>query len=206
VNSTIVAALIAGGATAVVAVASFLTTRSMTLRQLAAARQSRLWDKQAATYADALTAIRWRQVRRRLELLTVVNRGRSLPEEKPPVNWEELQGRLFAFASPEVLVALKAAGDAGILAEGFLLELGGQIRKAIDFVVDSRLSEALHGDYDFDPEADSSDEIKPLIAKAQRAIQSANDKDDALIDVIRADLQGDEGRARRHRASASRSR
>ena len=167
----------------------------MTLRQLAAARQSRLWDKQAATYADAITAIRWRQERRRRELFTVVNSGRPLPEENPPVDWGELQGRLFAFASPEVLVALKAAGDAGILAEGFLLELGGQIRKAIDFTVDSRLSEALHGDYDFDREADSSDEIEPLIAKAQRAIQSANDKDDALIDVIRADLQGDEGRA-----------
>jgi hypothetical protein len=126
----------------------------MTIRQLAAARQSRLWDKQAATYADAITAIRWRQARRSSELFTVVNSGRPLPEEKPPVNWEELQGRLFAFASPEVLVALKAAGDAGTLAEGFLLELGGQIRKAIDFTVDSRLSEALHGDYDFDREAD----------------------------------------------------
>lgn len=86
----------------------------MTIRQLAAARQSRLWDKQAATYVDAITAIRWRQVRRSRELSTVVNSGRPLAEEKPPVNWEELQGRLFAFASPEVLVALKAANDAGI--------------------------------------------------------------------------------------------
>ena len=34
----------------------------------------------------------------------------------------------------------------------------------------------------------STDEIERLIGKAQRAVQSANDKDDELIDVIRADL------------------
>ena len=167
----------------------------MTIRQLAAARQSRLWDKQAATYADAITAIRWRQVRRSRELSTVVKNGRPLPEEKPPVNWEELQGRLFAFASPEVLVALKAANDAGILAEGFLLVLRIMIGKAVGLKVDDLIRKADDPDSYLDRAYDSTDDIELKIGNAQRAIQSANDKDDALIDVIRADLQGDEGRA-----------
>ena len=168
----------------------------MTLRQLTAARQSRLWDKQAATYADAITAIQWQQARRRRELSAAVHTGRLMPEANPPVDWGELQGRLFAFASPEVLVALKAAGDAGNLAEGSCLELQDLTRKAVELRLDSKETYAeLYDEHNFHREIDSTDEIERLIGKAQRAVQSANDKDDALIDVIRADLQGHKGRA-----------
>lgn len=181
-NPTIVAALIAGGATAVVAVASFLTTRSMTIRQLDAARQSRLWDKQAATYVDAITAIRWQRDRRWSEF-DALKQGmlRSLPKQEPPVDWEELQGRLTAFASPEVRAALKAASDAGNLARSSRSRLHWLMREAVD------------ADRDFDLENDGTAEIDHVIDETRQVVRAANDRDDALIEVIRADLQGNMG-------------
>jgi hypothetical protein len=176
INPTIAAALVAVGGSGLIAIASFLTTRSMVVRQLVAARQSRPWDKQAAAYTDAITAIRWQQARRLRELLVIERGGSLLPEEKPPVDWGELQGRLFAFASPGVLVALKAASDAGIQAEGFRLEVSGLIRKA-----------DIMGEH-WERETDTTDQIERVIVTARQAVQAANDKDDALIDVIRADL------------------
>jgi hypothetical protein len=183
VNPIVAAALIAGGASALVAVTGFLTTRSMTVRQLAAARQSRLWDKQAAIYADAVSAIRWQQDRRHHEFFALEHGGGRPPKEKPPVDWVELQGRLFAFASPEVLTALKAASDAGLLARGMCNQLYFLIRNAVD------------ADRAFDRENDSTDEIERVIDETRQAVRDAGDRDDVLIDVIRADLQGERGRA-----------
>jgi hypothetical protein len=187
------AAVIAGGWTALVAVAAGRTTRTVTrhtidastantIRALEAARSDRLWDKQAATYSDAITAIRWRQARRQRQFIAA-GRGRMLADEKPPVEWWELQGRLFAFASPAVLLAFKTASDAGIRADGSWLEL------------DLLVHEADTLDAEFDPVADSTPEMDRVREAARQAVQAANDKDDALIQAIRDDLHNEGGSA-----------
>lgn len=186
-NATIAAAMIAGGAaivsggwTALVAITTSRHAAASTARMLDAARKDRIWDKQASTYTDTITAVQWRQARRNRELLRIKQHGELLPTEEPPVDWTELQGRLFAFASPEVLIALRAAGHGGVHAEAFGLELDRLIRKVeprVDFWV---------------REIDTTDEIERVISSAEQAVQDANDRDDTLIDVIRKDLHGQE--------------
>jgi hypothetical protein len=180
------AALIGVGGSVLVAVTSFLTTRAITARQLADARQSRIWDKQAATYTDAIAGVQWRTARRNRDLATIKLLGRQPPDSahgNSPVDWAELQGRLFAFASPQVLAVLKAAGGAGQEAERLTTHLFGLITFAVS-----------PGEQ-WNRATDSTNEIERAIESADRAAQAASDKDDALIDAIRADLHGENGRA-----------
>jgi hypothetical protein len=144
-----------------------------------------IWDKQAATYTDAIVAVQWRTTRRNKELAMIEMLGREPPGNTPssPVDWTELQGRLFAFASPEVLSALRAAGYAGEQAERLATHLFG----LITFTVSP-------GEQ-WNRATDSTDEIERAIESADCAAQAANDMDDALIDAIRADLHGEKGRA-----------
>jgi hypothetical protein len=139
-SPTIVAAIIAAGSTGIVAIAGFFFNWSSTKRTVAAgtgntarvletARSDRVWDKRATAYVDAITAVQWQQARRRRTLFAAGNSGRLLPEEKSPVDWGNLQGQLFAFAAPAVLIALKDANDAGLRASGFCLELADVICK-----------------------------------------------------------------------------
>lgn len=183
-DPTIAAALIGVGGATLVAITSFLTTRAITARQLADARQSRIWDKQAAAYTDAIAGVQWQTARRNRELAMIELTGSDPLDDAPsPVDWAELQGRLFAFASPRVLVALKAASDAGQEAKRITTHLFGLITFAVT-----------PGEQ-WDRTTDSTDEIERAIEAADRAAQAANDKDDALIDAIRADLHGEKGRA-----------
>lgn len=185
-DPTIAAAIIGIGGSVLVAVTSFLTTRAITGRQLADARQSRIWDKQAATYTDAIAGVQWRTARRNRDLATIKLLGRQPPDSahgNTPVDWAELQGRLFAFASPQVLAAVKTAGDAGQEAERLTTHLFGLITFAVS------------PSGQWNRSADSTDEIERAIGSADRAAQTANDRDDALIDTIRADLHGEKGRA-----------
>ncbi len=157
-----------------------------TIRALDAARGDRLWDKQATAYVDAIAGVRWQQLRRQRQLNTL-DPGDPLPADKSPVDWDELEARLLAYASPAVLLALKTASDAG--------------RKARDLyntwtfmADDERRSNDLRGAGIAAPARpaqiliDAAEAVRP-------AIQHANDKDDALIDAIRTDLHGKAGRA-----------
>ena len=182
-NSTIAAALIGVGGSVMVAIAGFWTTRSITLRQLGEAHNSRIRDRQAAAYTDAITGVQSRQAKRNHDLFNVEQFGRPAPDENTPVDWTELQGRLFAFASPDVLVALRAAGDAGLKAEGLFAALEVLIRVA-DKVGDR-----------WERSADTTDEIERLIGRAEQAVRVANGEDDALIDLIRESLHGTSDRA-----------
>jgi hypothetical protein len=182
-NSTIAAALIGVGGSVMVAIAGFWTTRSITLRQLGEAHISRIWDRQAAAYTDAITGVQSRQAKRNHDLFNVEQFGRPAPDQKPPVDWTELQGRLFAFASPDVLVALGTAGDAALKAEGLFAALEVLIR-----VADKA------GDR-WERSADTTDEIERLIGRAEQAVRVANGEDDALIDLIRESLHGKSDRA-----------
>ncbi len=81
-------------------------------------------------------------------------------------------------------MALKTASDAGNRAEAFCLELYGLMREAIDFE-----------DRNFGRAEDFTDKVERVIDGTWKAVQVANDRDDALIDAIRADLHGERGRA-----------
>jgi hypothetical protein len=182
----IAAAFIGVGGSVLVAITSFLTTRAITARQLADAHRSRVWDKQAAAYTDAIVGVQWRQGQRNRQLAVIKMLGREPPgstQPASPVDWTELQGRLFAFASPQVLSALQAASEAGREAESRTTHLFGLITFAVE-----------PGEQ-WNRETDSTDEIERAVEAADQAAQAANDKEDALIDAIRADLHGERGRA-----------
>lgn len=185
-NPTIAAALIGVGGSVLVAITGLLTTRAITARQFSEAHQGRIWDKQAATYIDAINGVRWRTAQRDRELTVIKFTGRQPASPDPadrPVDWTELQGRLFAFASPEVLIALRTAGDAGRVADDRITKLFGLITFAVP----------LGEQWNFI--SHSTDEIEQAIESADHAAQAASDLDDALIDAIRADLHGRNGRA-----------
>jgi hypothetical protein len=121
------------GGSVLVALTSFLTTKIITSRQLADAHSSRMRDKQASTYIDAITGIQWRTANRNRELAVIKMTGRNQAvHSDSPVDWTELQGRLFAFASPEVLVAMRAAGDAGTRADQRTTDLFALILYAVE--------------------------------------------------------------------------
>jgi hypothetical protein len=103
--------------------------------------------------------------------------------EKPPVDWAELGPRLFAFASPAVLKAFQAASGAGIQART-------RYRK---WEESAREVRALRVDL----EPGTMAFLHSVEEATRRAVQAANDKDDALIEAIRVDLHGGQGRALR---------
>ena len=190
VNPSVEAAFIAGGVslislagTVVVAVSGFGNTRRVSGETIAAAadnaHRDRLWAAQAAAYVDTIVDVQWQQARRLRQLIYIAT-GDPLPADKPPVDWNELQGRLFAYASPAVLVALKAASDAG-------LEARARYRNWHDMIlreVDTNLAGGPGTPVDITA-------TPAVLAAAQAvtpAVQFANDKDDTLIEVIRADL------------------
>jgi hypothetical protein len=134
VNPSIEAAWIAGSSgflgvlvgvtgTAIVARIGFKSTRVATATavaggltsvrdQIEADRRTRLWEKQAAAYTEAIAGIRHRQ-KVRQGLMQGMITGTE-PERPPvPVDWIQLEAQLIAYASPEVISALASAAAAG---------------------------------------------------------------------------------------------
>jgi hypothetical protein len=185
-SDVVEAALVGVGGSVIVAVVGFLTNYFTTRRQIAGAHQASVWEKQATTYADAITAIRYQQERRRRDALAAVFKVAPDPTEpdRPPVRWTDMQGRLFAFASPAVLVAVKAASGAGNEAAArygqwaALQAQADNIRAAGGPVLPADIAG-----------------LAPAVEALKKAVQEANAKDDAIIEAIRVDLLGERGRA-----------
>jgi hypothetical protein len=122
-NPTVLAAAIGVGGTVIVGVAGFSAAIWNTRRTIAHTRESRVWDRRADTYVDALAAVSYRQFSRQAETISL-HPARSdarrraeeyLANHQEP-GWSELEARLQAFASEPVFTAMQASstkhGDA----------------------------------------------------------------------------------------------
>lgn len=124
-SPVIAAALIGVGGAVIVAVAGFLTTRTITIQTInaaaTAAREGRLWDKRAAAYESALIELAQRQARRE-RFQRLQDAGDTAVAQKALADyfatrdtpaWAAAEGRLLAYSSNEVRDALEAARRAG---------------------------------------------------------------------------------------------
>lgn len=201
-NPTVEAAIIAGGAslisiagTATVAIVGFRNTRKATtdtieagtantVRALHAARDDRLWDKRTAAYEAALADLLHRQTKRQHEL------RHYYPDENPEEGlraffasyerpgWFESQGRLLAYASDSVRVALEASrqADSEVHARytGWL-DITNQTREAIQ-----------SGTPAMAPKGSTAMQARKEVTSG---LQEAEAKDNALIKLMREELQ-----------------
>src|SRR5216683_4976019 len=108
-NPAVEAAYVGVGGAVFVATVAFGTTLAVTRLQLAAARRDRIWDLRAAAYVDTINNVQYQQERRKRGLAAIPKLDVQ-PPATFPVNWDHLHARLVAYASPEVLACLAAAG------------------------------------------------------------------------------------------------
>jgi hypothetical protein len=179
------AAIVSGGWTALVAIVGSRSTKAATrqaieantadtIRALEAARKDHVWDKQAATYVDAIVGIRYQQRKRRAHVGTTIV-GEPPEVSDPPSNLREVEARLLAYASPKVIQAFTATNDAWEKAQ-HLYEEWQAAGNPEGGVVTPR------------------EELRQALRLASR---DADEKEDVLIETIRVDLLGEEGKALR---------
>jgi hypothetical protein len=203
------AALIGVGGSVIVAVVGFLTTRAITGETLrassAAAREGRLWDKRSAAYEAALAELASRQVRQRrvrrligkpADTLKGVEALQEYFATRDTPGWAEMQGRLLAYASKPVLDALEAARTADEAASRSYDEFVEKKKKpkpakasaqsvgSIAGVPIVGLAAALSG---------AASEAFADLMPVWKAIFASTKSDRALIERIRAELQGSSG-------------
>jgi len=148
--------------TVIVGVAGFGASIWTTRKTIQHARDTRMWDKRAELYVDALAAVHYRQAKRERDMRTFRlgdeddrHEAAYLAGYTPP-DFHQLEGRMLAFASHQVTEATQASSTAHMRAMS--------ARK-------SRLDDAAKD-------------------RAQEARKAADDADDALVELIRAELQG----------------
>jgi hypothetical protein len=203
-NPSVVAAVIAGvvslislGGTVVVAVVGFRNSREATTRTvtagtantvlvLDAAREERLWEKRTASYEETVAYLLFRQMKRRHEL----NRYRlgdgaeklmeGLFGKYKPAGWFEIQGRLVTYASDNIIEAYEAAHFAdGRVVERYLAwkQLAAEAEAAIAAGQIGR------------PQ-DGTETIAAAARAVELAVKDGEEKDQALIKLIRSELHG----------------
>lgn len=173
-DPTVAAAAIGVGGTVVVGVAGFAAAIWGTKRTIAHDRANGVWDRRADVYIEALAALNHRQIRRGLETQTgpvhhQVRQGAQeyLATYQQP-DWSALEARLLAFASEPVFSAVQASSTAH--------------RKAIDAFKSWRELAAR--------QSPSGEGIEVANTAAETARQSAENADDVVVELIRAELQG----------------
>ena len=115
-NATVTAAAIGVSGTVIVGVAGFGAAIWNTRRTMAHDRESRIWDRRAEVYVEALAAVNYRQRRTTAH----ATEDREYLEaylarfQKP--DWPGLEARLQAIASEPVFTAMQASSVAHTLA------------------------------------------------------------------------------------------
>ncbi len=185
-NATVEAAWIAAGVgllslagTVTVAIIGYRNTRKVALE---AARNERLWDKMAAAYEEVLIAL----LRRQTERTKAATLYRDPKAEETmregiarPVDpgWFEEQGRVIAYSSPEVRAGLELVRRAD--QEVFMRFMAWQSAR-------QRASKARESGNVWQ-RLQSSGELRELM---DQGLEGAEKVESALIDLIRAELQG----------------
>lgn len=189
-DPTIAAALIGVGGVVIVAVAGYWTTIRTTRMTLAAAKDGRIWESRATAYVDALAAVHYRQVRREYDTRSYrldgdgEARAKAYLDAYKAPDWYELEARLQAFASQPVVTTTQAGAKAHMAAvtayQAWQLAAG---QTGAD-------NEARRQGIPVpSPPGEASGNI--ALHKAQvEARKAADDADDALVELIREELQG----------------
>ena len=166
-NPAVTAAAIGVSGTVIVGVAGFGAAIWNTRRTIAHARETRVWDRRADVYVEALAALRHWRIERSTGIGTD---DPELQEAGPPTHpepdWDELGPRLQAFASESVFAAVNA--------------LQWAHEKAM-FAITHKEAES----------ARDSNKVREAARAARReALEAAGVADDAAVELIRTELQG----------------
>jgi hypothetical protein len=154
-------------ATAAATAATLTTVRA----QIEADRRNRIWEQRAAAYTDFIAVIQHREDIRQGQMQGMITG--SEPERPPaPLDTKLLEARIIAYASHDVILASKESGTAGQRFES-------EAALWHTYVEQGRMSP------DIWPAGP-----RPADARgaATKALEEANRLDDALIDLIRAEL------------------
>jgi hypothetical protein len=189
-DPTIAAALIGVGGVVIVAVAGYWTTIRTMQMNLAEAKAGRLWESRATAYVDALAAVHYRQVKREYDTRSYRLDGDGearakayLDAYKAPA-WYELEARLQAFASQPVVTATQAGAKAHMAAAAAYQAwhtAAGQTGAGNEARRQGIPVPSLPG------EASGNVALHQAQVEARKAADNA---DDALVELIREELQG----------------
>jgi hypothetical protein len=176
--------------TATVAITAARTTRRITDRAnkagtanivlaLDAARASRLWEKRADAYVDALRLLHRRQALRE-EAVRTVRFDRQGEERirqwlnsfKMPDDWQGIEMRMLAYASPPVFAAVRESAQANDAIDA-ARQKWEEARE--------KVSAAATADR-------AASDVRVAFDAIKSAIQHADSKDEKLLAAIRADL------------------
>jgi hypothetical protein len=183
-NPTVMAAAIGVGGTVIVGVAGFSATVWNARKTVGQAHESRVWDRRADVYVDALSAVNYRQFSRQAATMpnhpayTKIKKNAEeyLATHEPP-DWPQLEARLQAFASEPVFTAVQTSSAAHN-----------------DALSNHRIWQILktHGTSETGVIADADDAkgIAAAAVDAEKSLKAAEAADDAVVDLIRTELQG----------------
>jgi len=187
-NPTVEAAWIAAGVgilslagTVTVAIMGYRTTRKVALD---AARNERLWDKTAAAYEEVLIALLRRQTER-TEAATFYRNPEAEKKMREGIarqvdpGWFGAEGRVIAYSSPEVRRGLELVRRA---------DEEVSMRFMTWQIVKQRASAARESGNILE-EPRSSGELRELM---QQGLEGAEEVESALIELIRAELHGED--------------
>ena len=184
-DPTVTAAAIGVTGTVIVGLAGFGATTWTTRQTTASARESRIWDKRAATYVDMLAAIQNRRITR---MALISDLGNRSPFEGRPVvsthgangegpDWHDLEARLQAFASESVLTAVQASSTAAADFHRAASSFWPEIYERLPPAATEAAAEL----------AEATDQAREAVEEVRKA---ADDADDEVVKRIRAELQG----------------
>jgi hypothetical protein len=171
-DPTVTAAAVGVGGTVLVGVAGFGAAIWNTRRTIAHARESRVWDRRADVYVEALASMQYRQLSSRdmtlpdsidgLHLHIALKQTKDLLAEYKPPDLQGLEARVQAFASQPVLTAMQASNAAH--------------RAAIDAFK-----------FKMEKPLPSPERVRAGVVEAWKAAMAA---DYAVVEAIRTELQG----------------
>jgi hypothetical protein len=165
--------------TVVVGVSGFRNTRSATEQSIQGDRVLRLWDKRAAAYEEALTALLNRKEERRALLAggwvtqEWQQRAQALLAAYDQGEWWAMNGRLMAYSSNVVADAVDAANEA----HRRVMEANERVKNLEDQV---RTAGVNCGVVDATAAARQTLRV---------ALQDSSAKENALVDIIRSELR-----------------
>lgn len=162
-NSVVLAATIGVGGTVIVGLAGFSAAIWTTRKTIQHARDTRMWDKRAEVYVDVLAAVHYRQTKRERDMRTW-----HLPEEDD----QHEAAYLANYTQPD-----------------FHQPEGRQLAFASQPVITAVQASSTADMYAMSASRSRLDDA--AADRAQAARKAANDADDAVVELIRAELQGE---------------
>jgi len=145
--------------------------------QIEADRRSRIWEKKAAAYTDAIAMIMHRQDVRQGMWHSMIT-GTEPDRPASPVDARKVEAELITYASDEVMDATREAGKAGQEFE-LAVSIWNSENQQIRDLAASRI-----------PASGLPSQSQPGRTRddAERKLRDANHLDDTLIDAIRHEL------------------